>query len=37
LESLKDYSIRLSKVIDTNPAFELLGVSFGGIIAVEMS
>ncbi|OAN62538.1 hypothetical protein A8B79_03035 [Balneola sp. EhC07] len=36
-ETLKDYSIRLSKIIDRNSDFALVGVSFGGIVAVEIS
>jgi len=36
-ESVKDYSIRLSKVIETNSGFALIGVSFGGLVAIEMS
>tara|TARA_R110000868_G_scaffold37111_5_gene131392 strand:+ start:15373 stop:16023 length:651 start_codon:yes stop_codon:yes gene_type:complete len=36
-ESLKDYSERLSKVIDTKSDFALVGVSFGGLVAVEIS
>jgi hypothetical protein len=36
-ESLTDYTYRLSEQIDTTYPFGLLGVSFGGIIAVELS
>lgn len=36
-ENLKDYSIRLSKMIDINSDFALIGVSFGGLVAVEIS
>jgi len=36
-EHLKEYSRRLSSVIDTNVAFCLIGVSFGGLIATEIS
>lgn len=36
-ESLSDYSYRLSKVIDTESDFSLVGVSFGGLVAVEIS
>ncbi len=36
-ESLKDYSFRLSEVIDTKSNFGLIGVSFGGLVAVEIS
>lgn len=36
-ESIKDYSARLSEVIDTKSKFGILGVSFGGLVAVEIS
>lgn len=36
-ESLSSYAKRLSTVIDTNSPFVLIGVSFGGIIAVEIA
>ncbi|TCD08228.1 alpha/beta hydrolase [Pedobacter frigidisoli] len=36
-ESLMDYAERLSKVIDVNLPFALVGVSFGGMIVVEIS
>lgn len=36
-ESIKEYSRRLSEVIDTNVEFCLIGVSFGGLIATEIS
>jgi hypothetical protein len=36
-ESLPDYSLRLSKQIDTSQQFVLLGVSFGGMCSVEIS
>lgn len=36
-ESIKNYSKRLSSVIDTNNDFCLIGVSFGGLIATEIS
>lgn len=36
-ESLASYAERLSKVIDLSQPFALVGVSFGGMIAVEMS
>lgn len=36
-ETLYDYSIRLSNKIDTKSKFILLGVSFGGIVATEIS
>lgn len=36
-ESIKSYSKRLSEVIDTKNDFCLLGVSFGGLIATEIS
>jgi len=36
-EPIKDYSKRLSRVIDTKNDFCLIGVSFGGLIATEIS
>ncbi|WP_029280625.1 alpha/beta fold hydrolase [Pedobacter borealis] len=36
-ESLASYAERLSKVIDLSQPFVLVGVSFGGMIAVEMA
>ena len=36
-ESIEDYANRLSKKIDTKEKFGILGVSFGGLIAVEIS
>lgn len=36
-ESLPAYAIRLSKVMDTTRPFALVGVSFGGMIAVEIA
>lgn len=36
-ESIEDYSGRLSEGINTNEEFILAGVSFGGIIAVEIA
>jgi hypothetical protein len=36
-ESIENYSKRLSKVINTEESFGLIGVSFGGLIAVEIS
>ncbi len=36
-DSLKDYALRLSKQINKNEEFGLIGVSFGGIIAIELS
>lgn len=36
-ESIERYSKRLSKVIDVSSDFGILGVSFGGLIAVEIS
>jgi esterase/lipase len=36
-ESIENYSKRLSKVIETDSDFGILGVSFGGLIAVEIS
>ncbi|WP_051584663.1 alpha/beta fold hydrolase [Pedobacter jeongneungensis] len=36
-ESLSAYAERLSKVIDNAQPFALVGVSFGGMIAVEIA
>lgn len=36
-ESIENYSKRLSVVIDTSADFVILGVSFGGLVAIEMS
>lgn len=36
-ESIESYSLRLSEVIDTNEEFGILGVSFGGLVATEIS
>jgi len=36
-ESLESYSRRLSEQIDLNQPFSLVGLSFGGVISVEMS
>ncbi|WP_299800044.1 alpha/beta hydrolase [uncultured Maribacter sp.] len=36
-ESIKEYSRRLSAVIETNEEFCLIGVSFGGLIATEIN
>ena len=36
-ESLKAYSHRLAEKIDTRESFGILGVSFGGLVAVEIS
>jgi len=36
-ESLESYAERLSRMIDTSKPFALVGVSFGGMIAVEIS
>lgn len=36
-ESIEGYSIRLAQKIDTSEAFGILGVSFGGLVAVEIS
>lgn len=35
-EDITDYAKRLSSTIDKNSEFALLGVSFGGLIAIEM-
>jgi len=37
MEPIEDYTKRLSEQIDTKEKFGILGVSFGGIIAVELS
>jgi hypothetical protein len=36
-ETLADYTTRLSRQIDTSESFILVGVSFGGIVAVELN
>lgn len=36
-ESIEDYSARLSKAINQSEDFGILGVSFGGLVAVEIS
>jgi pimeloyl-ACP methyl ester carboxylesterase len=36
-EELKSYAIRLTEQINKNEEFAILGVSFGGIIAIEMA
>jgi pimeloyl-ACP methyl ester carboxylesterase len=36
-ESIENYSKRLSKVINTEESFGLIGVSFGGLIATEIT
>jgi len=36
-ESIENYSIRLSEVIETDENYGILGVSFGGLIAIEIS
>jgi len=36
-ESLKAYAKKLSRQIDTNEKFVLLGVSYGGMLAIEMN
>ena len=36
-ESIEAYSLRLSEAIDTEEDFVLIGVSFGGLVAVEIS
>jgi pimeloyl-ACP methyl ester carboxylesterase len=36
-ESLQHYAARLSKQIDTSQPFQLVGLSFGGVIASEIS
>lgn len=36
-ESIESYAMRISENIDTSAPFALLGVSFGGLIAVEVA
>ena len=36
-ENLKNYALRLAKSIDTSEPYGILGVSFGGMIAVEIA
>lgn len=36
-ESIENYSIRLAQIIDKDEKFGILGVSFGGLVAVEIS
>jgi len=36
-ETIEDYSVRFSQQINTNEIFGIIGVSFGGLIAVEIS
>lgn len=36
-ESIEEYALRLSEVIDQNEEFGILGVSFGGLVAIEIS
>lgn len=36
-EQLKDYALRLAKIINVSEPFALMGVSFGGLIATEIS
>ena len=36
-ESMKSYAHKLSKQIDTSKTFSIIGVSLGGMLAVEMS
>ncbi len=36
-ESLRDYALRMAKNIDTSQSFALLGLSMGGMIAVEIA
>ena len=36
-ESIEDYAKRLSESIDLHQPFSLLGTSFGGILAIEIS
>lgn len=36
-EPLADYILRFSKKIDTSAPFSLIGVSFGGMVAIELN
>jgi len=36
-ETIEEYSIRLSRKINTAEKFGIIGVSFGGLVAIEMS
>ena len=36
-ESLPDYAIRLAEVIDDSEPFSLVGLSFGGMISIEIA
>jgi len=36
-ETLKDYARKLCEQVDTSEAFVLIGVSFGGMLAIEMN
>ena len=36
-ESLENYALRISKSIDSSQDFILIGLSFGGLVAVEIS
>ena len=36
-ESIENYAMRLSKAIDTQEDFGILGLSFGGLITIEIS
>lgn len=36
-ESLQSYAFRLSEIIDPTTEFGILGVSFGGLVAIEIS
>ncbi len=36
-ESLSEYAIRLAEVIDDSESFSLLGLSFGGMISIEIA
>lgn len=36
-ESLPDYAIRLAEVIDDSEPFSLMGLSFGGMISIEIA
>ena len=36
-ETIEEYALRLSELIDKNEDFGILGVSFGGLVAIEIS
>lgn len=36
-EPIKSYAMRLAEVINTDEAYGILGISFGGLVATEIS